>query len=120
MSVNYGVTWTRRTATAAFPNRTQADADSFKSTAMGVDLLYIANGIGVKPSNFDRLNDVWVSSNQGTSWQAVTLSAPYIGRQDGQLIALSTGALLVVAGDAGINLPGNVNDIWASVDGGYT
>jgi len=61
-----------------------------------------------------------VSSNTGASWAMVTAAAAYHGRQDGQLLITPSGALLVVAGDTGTNDPGNVNDVWASLDGGYT
>ena len=119
-SANGGATWTRRSMAAPWERRTQADGESYRSEALGVDVLYVANGIGVKPASYNRINDVWVSSNSGSTWAAVTLAAPYYGRQDSQLLVTATGALLVVAGDTGLNDPGNTNDIWASLDGGYT
>ena len=120
-SLDYGRSWVRKTATAPWSKRTQADADVLQnSTLTGRDILYFANGYdGVKWPG-QRQNDVWVSSNDGINWAAVTLNAPYRGRQDGQLIITNSGALITVAGDAGINYPGNFNDIWASLDGGYT
>ena len=121
-SLDQGKTWNRKTPSAPWSKRTQADADVLQnSTAFGgIDILYLANGYdGVKWPG-QRQNDVWVSSNAGGSWAPVTLNAPYRGRQDGQLIITSSGAMLVVAGDVGINYPGNFNDIWASLDGGYT
>lgn len=121
-STDYGRTWRMQTMNAPFSKRTQADADVLQnSTAFGgVDILYLANGYdGVKWPG-QRQNDVWVSSNAGKNWLAVTTNAPYRGRQDGQLIVTGTGALITVAGDVGINYPGNFNDIWASLDGGYT
>jgi hypothetical protein len=57
------------------------------------------------------LCQIWVSSNSGTSWALVTASPPYKGRQDGQLLITPTGALLVVAGDTGVNDPGNVKSV---------
>ena len=54
------------------------------------------------------LPQIWVSSNSGRSWAQVTATPPYKGRQDGQLLITNSGALLVVAGDTGVNDPGNV------------
>ena len=121
-SLDFGRTWRLRTSAAPWSKRTQADADVLlNATAFGgVDILYFANGYdGVKWPG-QRQNDVWVSSDGGQRWAAVTLNAPYRGRQDGQLIVTATGALITVAGDVGINYPGNFNDIHASLDGGYT
>ena len=121
-SLDYGRTWRMKTLNAPWSKRTQADADVLlNSTALGgLDILYLVNGYdGVKWPG-QRTNDVWVSSNAGSNWALVTLNAPYRGRQDGQTMITATGAIITVAGDVGINYPGNFNDIWASLDGGYT
>ena len=114
-----GRTWLQR-ANAPWEPRTQVDAETYRSSALGADLLYVANGIGNKPDSQNRINDIWVSSNGGGRWEMVTAAAAYHGRQDAQLLATLTGALLVVAGDTGMTEPfGNVNDVWASLNGGY-
>ena len=121
MSSNGGKDWKQRTLSAPFSRRGQADMDVLKTTAFGgTDVLYFGNGYGLKPGSANRLNDIWVSANGGQAWQMVTANAPYYGRQDSQLLITNSGALVVVAGDTGINSPGNTNDIWASLDGGYT
>ena len=121
-SSDFGKTWRQMTPNAPWSKRTQADADVLQnSTAFGgKDIIYFANGYdGVKWPG-QRQNDIWVSSDGGRIWAAITMNAPYRGRQDGQLIVTASGALITVAGDVGINYPGNFNDIWASLDGGYT
>ena len=116
-----GATWTRKTAAAPWSIRTQADADCLQnSTLNGADILYLSNGYDGQKWPGQRQNDVWASSNGGSTWVVITANAPYRGRQDGQLIITPSGAMLTVAGDVGINEPGNFNDIWASLDGGYT
>ena len=120
MSANGGQTWRPRNAAAPFPPRTQADAETVFSATLNADIVYFANGYGSKAGSANRLNDIWVSSTSGQSWTQLTAEAPYYGRQDGELTSTASGALLVVAGDTGLNQPGNTNDIWASLNGGYT
>ena len=118
MSTNSGVGWNRQTGSAPWSIRTQADADCLQnSTLNGADILYLSNGYDGQKWPGQRQNDVWASRDNGRNWVVITANAPYRGRQDGQLIITPSGAMLTVAGDVGINEPGNFNDIWASLDG---
>jgi hypothetical protein len=71
---------------------------------------------------------VWVSSTQGTTWLYVS-TGPFPNRFHAKLLAASNGVLLLVGGatealptDGGNSqAPSvNLNDAWASLDGGYT
>ena len=59
---------------------------------------------------------VWVSTDRARSWQRVHASTEYPARQDGSMAITKQGVLVVAAGDCGSEC--NLNDVWASVDGG--
>ena len=114
ISKDLGYTWTRQTARAPWYMRISADAQTYRSEALGgVDVIYIANGDG-GTGHFQ--NDVWVSSDSARSWAKVA-TAPYPYRKDAELTISKDGVLIVTSGD---DDEANVNDVWASLDGGYT
>jgi hypothetical protein len=115
-SANGGRDWTLQTMKAPWKARTQHDATATYSQALGKAILYVANGIYESGQAANRNNDIWASSDDGVSWIRITANAAYRARQDGEVDSLN-GILVITGGDIGTNNPGNINDIWASLDG---
>ena len=117
-SQDNGRTWQMMTQFAPWMARTQHDSCSFYSKALQKDVLYVLNGIYNSDPASDRNNDIWASIDDGVTWRQITAHAPYNSRQDSDTDADEDGIMILSGGDIGSNTPGNVNDIWASIDGG--
>ena len=115
ISKDLGYTFTRQTLRAPWSMRISADAQTFHSTHLGVDVIYVADGDGGSV-RYQNLNDLWVSSDAAKTWAKVA-TAPYRVRKDSELTITRDGLLIIAGGDDG---PSNVNDLWASMDGGFT
>lgn len=115
-SSNGGRDWTLQTLKAPWTARSQHDATATFSPALGKTILYVSNGIYESPKAANRNNDIWASSDDGVSWIQINANPAYPSRQDGETDSLN-GVLVVTGGDIGTNNPGNVNDLWASLDG---
>ena len=63
-------------------------------------------------------NDVYLSTDGGAKWLLVTANAPWSPRDNFNAEVTRDGAIVIVAGfnDAG----GDTNDVWVSLDGGWT
>ena len=120
-SRDLGATWTRVAARAAWRPRISTDTQTYASPVFGKDLLYVESGDGGSktdtPPGFGFHNDVWVSSDSARSWFQLTAAAPFMYRKDAELTIAHNGVLIVSSGDTD---SGNANDLWASLDGGYT
>ena len=71
-------------------------------------------------------NDVYVSSDNGITFYALTTAAPWPPRDHHRMIATTSGILVIAGGNSEGLTPGYptdssgyLNDIWASLDGGY-
>ena len=62
-------------------------------------------------------NDIWASSDDGITWQAITLNAPFLAR-DSAGAEITASGLIVLAGGQAVSF--TYNDVWVSPDGGYT
>ena len=120
-SRDLGATWTRVTQRAAWVPRISTDTQTYASPVFGKDLLYIESGDGgsktAVPRGYGFQNDVWVSSDSARSWYQLTAAAPFEYRKDAELTITKDGVLIVSSGDTD---KGNANDLWTSLDGGYT
>ena len=127
-----GVSWIRQTAAAPFTARAGHTATTHRSSALGVDLVFVASGYSSATAN-SPLNDIWVSSNSGASWSLVSNTPILVKRQYASMVALSSGVLVLGTGavpvTSGTNpyypsfypvVNGELFDLWASLDGGYT
>jgi len=120
-SRDLGATWTRTTARATWRPRISTDTQTFASPVFNKDIIYIESGDGGSKTDVPRgdgfRNDVWVSSDGARSWYQLTAAAPFQYRKDAELTVGKNGVLIVSSGDVDV---GNANDLWASLDGGYT
>ena len=120
-SRDLGASWTRITSRAAWLPRISTDTQTYASSAFGKDLLYIESGDGGSRTGTPRgngfFNDIWVSSDGARTWAQVTARAPFEYRKDAELTIAKNGVLIVSSGDTDNS---NANDLWASLDGGYT
>jgi hypothetical protein len=72
-------------------------------------------------------NDIWISTGSPTSigskWHQIQSNAPWMARGDAQADMTSNGVLIVSSGLAGYasdETENILNDVWASLDGGYS
>ena len=117
-SNNNGQTWTRvseNTFTAAGPRNGMAGIH--RSTVFQKEVISYAGGWD---GNAD-YNDVQASSDGGATWATVTTAANWQRRDD--IAGLVTpGGIMVLVGGKTNTAQGEVfhNDIWVSLDGGYS
>ena len=94
------------------------------TTKAAVDAIYIMFGWRGALDGLGNLyrNDVWVSTTGATTWTQITDKASWTARGDSQLEVTSKGVLVIAGGVS--NIEGTerrvLNDVWASLDGGYT
>ncbi len=62
----------------------------------------------------DDLNDVWRSTDKGTTWTQVTADAGWSARSGHSSVVLPDGSIVLMGGS------GNMNDVWRSTDKGAT
>jgi len=74
--------------------------------------------VGNDGSTVVYFNDVYLSTDAGNKWLLVTANAPWSPRDNFNAEVTRDGAIVIVAGfnDAG----GDTNDVWVSLDGGWT
>lgn len=103
----------------------------YYSGSTSQDALYVMFGFMMwdTRANFGNTyrNDVWVTTNIGAgvnsaTWQQLTDKASWTARGDAQLEITASGVMVVAGGVS--NAEGvqkrQLNDVWASLDGGYT
>ena len=128
------LSWTQRSAAAPFIPRDGPSSTSYYSSTLGVDVLYFTTGydyqnaVAQGQDNGVGTNDVWVSTTAGSTWTFLT-NAAFPPRYHAKLLSTAGGALLMMPG---ANAPPTTNggasqgssylrnDMWASLDGGYT
>ena len=106
-STDKGATWTQVTASAGwtprqFPSSVAMPDGSIVLTSGGDDIG------GVK-------NDVWRSTDNGTTWTQVTASAGWSGRSYHSSAAMPDGSIVLMGGLGGIYETGSrnfKNDVW--------
>ena len=124
-SEDSGRTWQKLVERAEFTPRRTAIGVQGVSTFDGRELtvMYLITGF----SGLDELNDVWASSDGGEHWSAIGMRAPFPQRRAGTG-AITKNGVLILAGGTTDDQPGEKvepyraieNDVWASMDGGYT
>ena len=114
-SRNLGSTWQRLTQRAPWTPRISTDTQTYASSVFKKDLIYIESGDGGSTYGFQ--NDVWVSSDSARSWFRLVTNASFEYRKDAELTIAQNGVMIISSGDTDQS---NANDLWASLDGGYT
>lgn len=85
----------------------------------------VNTGYGTNDRPESYYKDVWVSTNQGRTFDPVNLNTPF-GRRDDSNAEITSGGLIVLAGGYGGTGQGQerlgeiYNDVWVSPNGGYS
>ena len=125
MGTNTGRNWLQQTARAPFKPRADHLTLIHDNRAMGKTLIYVVGGaINVDENEILTSNDVWVSSDQGVNWVAVTINAPWPPRRGLSGVITTSGVLIILGGTytatGRMNDQQALRDMWLSLDGGYT
>ena len=127
-------TWSQQTPAAPFQACDGPLGATYFSTALNVDVYYIIGGyqyVNATAQNADNgegTSEVWASVNNGVTWSLISVNQ-LPARYHGKLLATQAGVLVVLAGanappttDGGATQADSyfLNDMWASLDGGYT
>jgi len=107
-----GESWTELTAGADWSAR-----ESFASVVLDDGSIILMGGndgdaTWIEP---DYVSDVWVSTDQGASWDEVTAPAEWSGRSGHASVILDDGRIVLMGG---YDESGSINDVWRSDDGG--
>jgi PKD repeat protein len=105
-----GATWTEVNAGAGWPARTGQS-----SVAMPDGSIVLMGGYGYAQPNY--MNDVWRSTDNGTTWTEVNASAGWPARDVASAVAMPDGSIVLMGGQ---NNSGYLNDVWRSTDDGAT
>ena len=121
ISVDGGRNWRVATENAAWSARFVNTMLTIPSAiGGGKDITYVIAG----RDEYDNSNDVWASSDSGVTWAMINPKAPFMTRASANG-AVTRDGLLILAGGFADNDPGRsntnvANDVWLSMDGGYT
>jgi len=66
------------------------------------------------------MNDVWRSTDNGSTWKQMNASAGWTGRHYHTSVALPDGSIVLMGGYDGQGINGYYNDTWRSTDNGST
>ena len=127
--------WVQKTPAAPFQARDGPLGATYFSTALQTDVYYVVGGYDYETAlaQFDGDNgvgdsEVWASIDQGATWKLIA-NNQFPPRYHGKLLATQDGVLVILAGanappttDGGLDQGSSylLNDMWASLDGGYT
>ena len=126
-SNNQGRSWTQQTSQASVSGPAVGIllsvpvADGAKSRySFGEALLYTTGWDGGV-----EVNQVYLSTNQGSNWMQYRTAAAFSSRDDANGEVTKDGLIIVVGGKREYNVGGNLttdymNDVWVSPDGGWT
>ena len=86
----------------------------------GKDITYVIAG---RDGN-DNYNDVWASSDDGRTWLVISARAPFMSRANANGAVTKDGLLIFAGGYADEEIgrfnTDIANDVWLSMNGGYT
>jgi len=112
-----------QTAAAPWSERFTTLSLSWKSPTDildGRDITFVIAGRNTR----DNYNDVWASSDDGKTWVAINPAAPFMQRSSAGGVVSKDGLLIVAGGfaddDAGVFNRQIANDVWVSMNGGYS
>jgi hypothetical protein len=105
-STNQGANWTRLSSAAPFGRRWL-----HSMVTMSDDSIILTGGFS---SSFVILNDVWRSTDQGSTWVQQTASAEWAGLTQHQSVALPDGSIVIIGGSK--NASSGTNEVWRSTN----
>jgi hypothetical protein len=106
-STNNGNTWTQVTASAEWPAR------YCQNSVVMPDGSIVVMGGGILTGAF--VNDVWRSTNNGTTWTMINASAGWTGRMNQNSVVMPDGSVVITGGWDGITTQ---NDTWRLMTAG--
>ena len=101
-SADGGATWTRRTSAAPWSGRDLLGAAALPDGSV----LIMGGSPPYSPGGPTALNDVWRSTDNGSTWSLVTAAAPWSARFWHDCVVLPDGSVVLAGGS------GPVNDVW--------
>ena len=107
-SMDYGATWTQVNSSAGWSARS-----GHTSVVMSDGSIVLMGGLD---SHVTSLNDVWRSTDNGSTWQQMTAGAGWSPRNFHSSVAMPDGSIVLIGGNNGTNS----NDVWRSTDFGAT
>ena len=108
-STDAGATWTEINSSAGWPARYYA------SSVLLPDNSIVLMG-GYDDTGATYMNDVWRSTDGGTTWTEINSSAGWSARFEHRSVVLPDGSIVLMGGHAA----SFENDVWQSTDGGVT
>jgi hypothetical protein len=109
-STDQGFTWMQMTAAAPWTARYR-----HTSVALPDGSIILMGGYYWDGSSKD-LNDVWRSTDQGSTWTQLTSTTEWTARNGHTSVALPDGSIVLIAGDG----PGTNYDVWRVKTAGST
>jgi len=111
-SVDGGTTWTQVQDAAPWPGRHLASSCVLPPSGPTLKSRVVL--LGGSAAGSRRLDDVWQSEDEGSSWDLLVDGAPWAARHSAALIANNQELLLL----GGSSASGAQCDVWSSTDGG--
>ncbi|WP_370575556.1 PKD domain-containing protein, partial [Methanomethylovorans sp.] len=98
---------------------TQVNSSAGWSTRLKHSSVVLPDGSIVLMGGYDgsRKNDVWKSTDNGTTWTQINSSAGWSARHSHSSVVLPDGSIVLTGGYDGSN---RKNDVWKSTDNGAT
>jgi len=107
-STDDGTTWTEVNASAGWLMR-----DGHRSVAMPDGSIVLMGGFN---NNVNYVNDVWRSTDDGTTWTEANASAGWTAREEHTSVAMPDGSIVLMGGDKTGNIMSN--DVWRFMPAG--
>lgn len=115
VSSDKGVTWTRKSSTAAWSARCYHQVVTLSD---GSFVLMGGWWHNTGPGEV-RYNDVWRSADGGVTWQQQTASAEWSARASFRAEVMSDDSIVIMGGNGNVGTAYK-NDVWRSTDAGAT
>ncbi len=108
-SMDYGATWTEVNSSAGWPGR-----GYHSSIVLADGSILLMGGNSISP-NLGK-NDVWRSTDNGSTWMQMTANAGWTARFGHSSVVMPDGSIVLMGGSNGTYY----HDVWRSTDNGTT
>jgi PKD repeat protein len=107
-STDEGFTWTLMNASSGWLPRFGLSGIAVQDSSNSIVIMGGSNGT--------RMNDVWQSTNYGSTWSLMNSSPGWAARYDAGSVVMQDGSIVLMGGASG----SFYNDVWRSTDKGAT
>lgn len=114
-STDKGLTWTKVNNSSGWQSRSMHDMVCLSDFTILLLGGQVSDSYGVTVGDQYRSNDIWKSTDNGTTWSQVTADAEWSPRFFSDRTIRFANDTIITIGDSG-----SVNDIWVSTDKGAT